>query len=182
MSTIERFTQIPVDRLTRELLNCTVTIELLLIDNSAEQLSGNQELYLERHAGHEPEPSDIRDFVALHYTPLLRVWNHGTTGIVEHPGLGPEDILIPAVRILAMTTTITGFSQTSVPRVYGIVPLELLYIENSAGIPLWIPLRLQPHTVEGVPLAMTILTNPETLRREYTLRLYNLAVVITPQE
>lgn len=181
MSTIERFTQIPVERLRRDLLNRAVTIELLLMDNS-EQLSSNQELYLERHAGHEPEPNVIRDFVAIHYTPLLGVWNRGTAGISERPGLGPEDILIHAVRILALTTTITGFSQTIVPRVHNVAPLELLHIENSAGIPLWIPLHPQPHTIEGVPLAMTILTNPQTLRREYTLRLYNLAVVITPQE
>lgn len=182
MSTIERFTQISVERLARDLLNRAVTIELLLIDNSMEQLSSNQELYLERHAAHEPEPNVIRDFVAIHYTPLLRVWNRGVSGIVDRPEVGPEDILIPAVRILALTTTITGFSQTRVPRLHDAAPLELLCIENSAGILLEIPLHPLPHTAEGAPLAMTILTNPQTLRREYTLRLYNLAVVITLQD
>jgi hypothetical protein len=176
---VERFFhELPVERLARDLIGREVTLEWLLVDNSPEESKVSEELYLEYHPSREPSPEEVRDFAAIQYTALLRVWNRGAAGIAEHPGVGPEDIFTPALRLATFTTTLTGITLTHVQRFYG-APLKLVQLENSAGIALFVPLHPWPHHRDREPLAMTLVTNPETHRCEYTIRLYNLALVIS---
>ena len=88
MKVEELYGDLPLDRLMRELANRIVTIELFLIDNSPAHLPVSAERYRERHLNLEPTLTNVRDFTALHYSPLLEVWNHAVAGLESSPELG----------------------------------------------------------------------------------------------
>ncbi len=173
----EFFDAVPLERLEREWIGQEVAIELLIIDNSAEQLTSDEGRFLERYPSHRPVPEVLRDFTAMHYTPLLEVWNKGWAGLEQRPELGLEDVLSPAIHVAGFTTKITGLKLTTVQRDTS-AELELVEIENEAGIKLAFPLKPLVHSAEGV-LAMSVADNSYTHRREYAIRLYNLALVIS---
>ncbi len=172
---IEQFKdEIPLVRLKQELTGRDVVIELLLIDNAPDQLAASEQLYLERYPEREPEDSEIRDFAAIHYTPLLQVWNKGRAGVMPNAEVGPEDVLKSAVRTIMFQTRIREIRLVQAPRERG--SLELVEIENEGGISLTFPLEFK--TKEGATCA-TIVENPFTRRREYAIRFYNAVLVIS---
>lgn len=173
------FHHLPLPRLESDLVGRQVTIELLLIDNSPHHLTVGEERFLERYPFRQPSQAEVRDFTAFHYTSLLQVWNQSQTGWPPRPGVGPEDSFNPAVRLLTLTTTITGFKQTRVANP-GAPILDLVVIENAAGLELTTPLHPSLDPGQRDALVMTITHNPATGHREYTIRFYNLALVLSP--
>lgn len=166
----------PLERLQRELVGREAAIEVLAVDNSPDDMIGSEERYLERYPSREPAAPEVRDFIALHYTPLQMVWNKSEAGLSARPGTGPEHALDPAIRILSLKTTITGLKPVTLPRDKG-PELKLVEIENTAGVYLAFPLRHVAQSAEGV-LSMAITENTFSRRREYSARLYNTVLVI----
>jgi hypothetical protein len=176
MKVEEIFGDLPLDRLWRELANRIVTIELFLIDNSPAHFAVNEQRFRERNPHAESTATAVRDFTALHYSPLLAVWNHEGAGLQSSPELGLEDVMTPAVRLFSVATKITGFRPVALPREAG-AEFALVRIENTADVDLLAPMRSLAQAEKAATL--TITQNPLTDRKEYAIRMYNAVLTIS---
>jgi hypothetical protein len=170
------FGDLPFERLEKDLLRQPVSIEFVLVDNTPTQLENVEQRFIERYPSREVSLRKLRDFLALHYTPLLTTWNWSASGLQARPEVGLEDSLDGALGLFAINSRIISFQRTQVERTPR-ASLPVLKIMTEASLTLTVPLRHPVVDREGV-LSMTILTNPLTNRKEYTIRLYNSAIII----
>lgn len=172
------FDEVPFDRLQTELAGKEVVIEVLVIDNHPMHLASGQMRYQERFPSRQPTDEEVRDFLARHYTPFLSVWNQGCgsgcAGVSQRSVPQLEGVLDHAVQILCMSVVISGLSRLAISR-DDAPDMEFVQIATARGATFCLPLRHE----EGGLLSLTIASNPITSRREYCVRFYNTAVVIS---
>lgn len=172
---VERFFgDIPLSRLRDDLVGREVIVEVLLIDALAERQAIAQERYLERYPSREPEREEIREYVAMHFTPFLKVWNRDVGSVAPSSANQVESTLDRAIRLCSLATRILGLRSYAIPSDQG-PSIQMVELEVSAAATLSFPIGQVDEETPG----MTVAVHPVTQHREYTIRFFGAALVIS---
>jgi hypothetical protein len=172
---VERFFgDIPLSRLRDDLVGREVIVEFYLIDALAERQAIAQERYIERYPSREPVREEIREYVAMHFTPFLRVWNRDDGSAPPSSAKPIQTTLDRAIRVCSLETRILGLRSYTIPSDQG-PSLQMVELEVSSAAALSFPIGQVDEETPG----MTVAVHPVTQRREYMIRFFGAALVIS---